>query len=151
MDDASAELRQLLEELEAADTEMIKELNSISAHWAISLGSFRITGQASTSFLSRIYTWFSIVCFAAGIALAFAGGAFTSIGVALIVGSMLSFGTFVTQFWAVQAQDELALQRKYLDEVRHPKLKEFAAKRLEISRRIEHLRRIHPSENTESQ
>lgn len=140
MADRSAERRQLLEEIRVIDAKINTELERISGVWNFSLGPFKMTRKASAMFITQIYTVFNMACLIAGIALAFIGSTFTAIGVALIVGAVFSFGTFATQLWAVQAQDEINIQRKLSGDAYQARLKILEAERLEIYQRIENLR-----------
>ncbi len=149
MVDMSAELRQLLEELRAVDAEFSAELDRISGEWNFSFGPFKIRHQISSGLITQAYVAFNAACFIAGVALAFTGGVFTAIGVAMIVGALFSFGTFATQFWAVQAQDEINMQRKLSGDAYQAKLKALAAKRVELFQRIENLRQPQSGKSAE--
>jgi hypothetical protein len=147
MADMSTELHQLLEELRAVDAEFNAELERISGVWNFALGPFTIRRPASAKFVTQIYGVFNAACFIAGITLASIGGVFAAIGVAMIVGALFSVGAFVAQFWTVQAQDEINIQRKISGDGYQAKLKALEAKRLALFRRIEKLSQTDSSEN----
>ena len=87
------------------------------------LGPFRKSNTISLEVLIAGYVLFNIICFATGIGFIFLKGAFQALGIALVVGSVFSFGTSMAQWWdhAWQKQKDV-LDRAYGD-IRYVKLR----------------------------
>jgi hypothetical protein len=108
MDDIKAQLRQLREELHANEEAFRNEWTSLAPRLYIP-GLTRLTSmrpKATTAFVTYLYMGLAIACFAAGIILAFSGGAAQAAGIALIVGALFSISTLTAVFL------ELGLARK---------------------------------------
>jgi hypothetical protein len=148
MSDVNAERDQLRGELKSVNQEFWAEWNRTLGTWAFSFGPLRIQRPVTSQTIIRVYVSFNTICFIAGIILVFPGGQLANIGVALIVGSLFSFGAFVSQFWTVVTQ----LQQEKFDQlgVRSglDKLKELAARRAELSRRLNELDQISPDKGS---
>jgi hypothetical protein len=151
MDDMSAELRQSLEELQEINAEFDNEFGQLFSRWGFSLGLIKIDRPLNALFISQVFIVFDIVCFAAGVALAFVGGAFTTIGTALIVGALFSFGALVAQLWVTAFQDEINVHRTLDGEDHLTRAKELRKRQTEIFQHIENLNRLQSNESTESQ
>ncbi len=67
--------------------------------WGAELGPLAIRARISLEVISAAYILFNIICFSTGIAFIFLRGAFQTPGIALVVGSVFSFGTFTAQWW----------------------------------------------------
>ena len=150
MNDESAELRQLLEELKSVDEEIQKHWDAQTGRWNFSLGPFKVERKVTPMFIVQIFVVFNILCFAAGVGLAFVGGVFTAIGASIIVGALFSFGSFTTQFWAVAVQDNIDLIKGIRGERDLMKMKELTRRWDDLSRQINALNQLNSGENLES-
>jgi len=139
VDNARAELSQLYEDLRVVDDAFWEEWRYIEPKWHLSIGPIRVQSAVGSQLIVRVFILFNAACFAAGIALVLAGGLLASIGVALIVGVLFSFGAFITQFWAVATQAEHELSSRIHDEGRLSKLQHLASKRAKLMRDIDKL------------
>ena len=86
-------------DLQRASEALDEEIRSLSSGWSGKLGPFAISGTISLEVISAVYVLFNIICFATGIAFIFLKGAFQALGIALVVGGVFSFGTFMAQWW----------------------------------------------------
>lgn len=149
MNDESAELRRLREELKTVDEEIQKRWDAQASGWGFSLGPFRIERKVTPMFIVQVFVVFNIFCFAAGVGLAFLGGVFTAIGASIIVGALFSFGSFTTQFWAVAIQDNIDPVRKIQGEDNLVKIRELARRWDELFRQINDFNQSTSVENPE--
>lgn len=169
MNDFTSNINQLRKELQDAEDEFWREFGKSAQRWQITLGPVHISASIGSGFITRTYVLFNACCLIAGAILALLGGIATSLGVALVVGALFSFGAFLTQFWAVAAErehstlalidrDEVAARLKQLadkrsalaeliDDSMQPKNQTQASKRMP-KRRLE-IRRVHRSDETE--
>ena len=107
MDDKSSELARLRTEIQALDVKLRESLHGTTMGWQFRWGPFYISKYLNSTYITQIYIAFNLICFIAGIALALLGGNISVVGASLIVGSVFSFGTFVSQFWTVVTQNEI--------------------------------------------
>jgi hypothetical protein len=151
VDNASAELDRLQEQLQAADEALKAALIREADTWFIKIGRFRLHAVMGTNTILVGYISFNTVCFATGVAFSLVGGIVTSLGLSLVVGALFGFGAFVAQFWIVALQREGEIwHRAYggSDETT-TNLKRLVKKREELADLIERLRHQHQS-STES-
>jgi hypothetical protein len=151
VDDSSAELDRLHEQLQAADEALKAALLRTAGEWKIVIGPVRLQAVVGTNSILLVYALFNTVCLTAGVVFSFARGTLASLGLALVVGALFSFGAFVAQFWAVTHQRESeTVDRAYGgDDEITVNLKRLVKKRAELVDRIERLRHLHQS-STES-
>lgn len=133
MDDVNAERKQLYRELQAAEVNLVRRMYA----WHFSVGPFHINRVVTPQYTARIYVGFNIACFVTGLILVPLGGALNTIGVSLIVGALFSFGTFVSQFWAIQTQLEVDVARDVLG--KEGEFDELVEKRADLRRRLKEL------------
>jgi hypothetical protein len=77
--------------------------------WRMDLGRIRVHRRYSSQTFAKVFVSFNAVLFVVGVALSFAGGTVASLGVAVVVGALFSFGSFLTEVWsqAVDREQEL--------------------------------------------
>lgn len=148
MDDTSAELGRLQEELQALDEVYQREFGRVTG-WQLAYGPVRVPTVFTRQRVALVYALFNAICFAAGVVFSFAGGTLASLGVALVVGALFSFGAFVAQMWAVVYQRERETLRQVYGDEMTADLKRLIDKRAKLVDRIEGLRHPHQN-NTES-
>jgi hypothetical protein len=138
MDDVDVERRRLYRELQKAEVDLVRRMYA----WHFSVGPFHIDRVVTPQHTARIYVAFNIACFVAGLVLAPMGGALDTIGVSLIVGALFSFGTFVSQFWAIQTQLEVDVAKDVLG--KEVEFDELVEKRADLRRRLKEFNQEHP-------
>ena len=139
MDDPSVELDQLLEERAAAKAAFDREFKDVAWGWDLPIGGHHFTFRLDPGLTATLYFTYSLACLVAGIICILFQGVFASLGVALVVGALFSVGTFAAQFYAVNFQREQQLLDRMFDDELYGKLRNLAAKRNELERRIERL------------
>jgi hypothetical protein len=140
MNDINAERRRLHEELQAVDQEFREAWYGVVGGWQFSLGPFKIERKIGSGTIARVYVIFNAACFVTGIVFVPLGGTVSTIGVALIVGALFSFGAFVSQFWTVVTQQELDMsERICTDDAQFVKFRELDARRTELLQRLDRL------------
>jgi fatty acid desaturase len=150
MSDTHAEQRRLREEIQAVGDELWNELNR-GSWWHFSFGPIKVQRRVESGFITRVYVAFNAVCFTAGVVLVFFGDIAASVGVALIVGALFSFGAFVSQFWAVVAQQEHELIKELEGDDRLARLRELRKKQVELSGRLNGLIRPNSGESADAE
>ena len=65
--------------------------------WRVDIGRVRAHRRYGSQAFAKVFVLFNVVLFAVGIALSFGGGTVASLGVAVVVGSLFSFGAFLTE------------------------------------------------------
>lgn len=102
-----AELRKMLRKAQQAYQQ---EFDRLTPSWKFTIGPLRFQRHIGSTTITWVYTGFNFICLAAGIAATLARGIWTSLGVALVVGALFSFGTFVAQWWVVEMgrEDKIA-------------------------------------------
>ena len=142
VDDTSRQREQLEKELRLATEALDREYRRISSAGQIKLGpaAFFI----SFRFFSTIYAVFDAACFATGVTLVFMNGVLQALGVALIVGSLFAFSTFVGQIgdrvWQVQKETVDRGSNSAYHDVRYAELQRLFKAAWEISEQIKSLR-----------
>lgn len=138
MTDSNSEIDRLRAEFIATRKEIDREIEQLSTHWGITVGSFPIY-VATTRSIALIYGIFLVACFAAGIVFTFLGGTLTSLGVALIVGALFAGGAIVAQIWSFAIQEEHDLFYRALGDERTKDLEKLGAKLWQLKKRFDHL------------
>jgi hypothetical protein len=82
-----------------------------------------------------------LLCLVAGVVFIPFGGALQSLGIALIVGSLFSFGAFVAQFWAIQVEKEREVFNRAFDttckDIRYKEFQRLGKRVWDLSEEIE--------------
>ena len=107
------------------------------SRWRVKFFPFDITVTKVES-IALVYVAFNVVCFVLGIAFVFLGGVLTSLGVAMIVGALFSFGAFWAQIWAISMQKDNNI---VIQALKSKELEDLLKRYVEISRRIAELRK----------
>ena len=74
--------------------------------WAFGIGPVKIRRGIRSMRATQVYVLFNAVAFAAGAVLILTGGAAQDLGIAIVVGALFAFGSFVAQFWGILVQRE---------------------------------------------
>jgi hypothetical protein len=89
--------------LDKAREELLREFHrDLPSHWNIDLGKLHIPVRLASTGLSWLYVGLDTAAFAFGVACIFIGHSWRELGIALIVGAMFGFSTFVGQLLAAQ-------------------------------------------------
>jgi hypothetical protein len=146
MDDRSAELSRLHEELQKTDEAFWREFHDTFARWNLGIGPLRISSPATSHQVAIMYLSFNALCFAAGVTFALFGGVWAALGVALVVGSLFSFGAFLAQLWVVMRQRGIEVVDRLYGNREYGDLERLGRMRQDILDRIEKLRDSLPAE-----
>jgi hypothetical protein len=127
----------LRDELRKAQRAYQQEFNRLTPSWKFAIGPLRFQLHIGSTAITWVYTVFNFICLAAGISATLARGIWTSLGVALVVGALFSFGTFVAQWWLVEMTREDKIS-DYLgrDPEEYAKLARLFAKTSEVARQL---------------
>jgi len=140
VDENKAEETQLQEELRRADEAFRTEYKRLLGIWQFGFGKIGVRAPAHAGFITSIYILFNFLCFAAGVIFALFKGALQSIGIALIVGGLFSFGAFVAQFWAIQVERENEVFNRAFDstykDIRYKEFQRLGKRVWELSEKI---------------
>jgi hypothetical protein len=129
-------LRQELTDVEAA---FWSEYADIAMRWQFVLGPVKIRRRTSAMFVAQAFVLFHIACFAVGAGLIFIAGPTRELGIAIVVGSIFAFGSFVGQFWAIANEREREILRETMGGRETAELKSLAVRREEILAQITQL------------
>jgi hypothetical protein len=140
MDDSDEVRNALEDELRATEALFWSEFKRKAHGWQFAAGPIRIVANVGPRTTSIIFIAFNTACFIAGIALMFVSDLAASIGAALIVGALFSFGAFVAQFWVAAFQREHDMIERVFSETRYEGLQQLSAKVALLSQRIDQLR-----------
>lgn len=142
MGDSDEELDRLSEQLRAT----VREFDQVLDGWnsigvSIPFGPRRLRSfPMSAGTLSWIINLGNLGCFALGLAFALLGGTISTVGTALLVGSLFSEGAFIGQLWVAAFQSGYTIyDRLWGDEV-HAHLKQLQERITDLSKRIDELR-----------
>jgi hypothetical protein len=144
VDDLRQQQRERLEkELLLASEALERAYKPIASGWRADLGPVAIRVTASSGLITRIYVLFNVLCFVFGVAFIFLNELFRALGIALVVGALFSFGTFMAQWWdhAWQRQN-VTIDRAFnsgYDDKRYAKLQRLAKEYLELYEKLEGL------------
>jgi hypothetical protein len=140
-DDAKARKSHSQEELRLAEEALRAEYDRQLGMWQFGFGKLRIRAAVHSQFITFTYVLFNLLCFVAGIVFIPFGGALQSLGVALIVGGLFSFGAFVSQFWAIQVEREREVFDRAFDvtykDIRYKEFQRLGKRVWELSEEIE--------------
>jgi len=133
----STDLAQLRKEFRRARQAYRQEFDRLTPSWDWAIGPLRFRRHMGSTAITWCYTGFNFICLVAGIFATLAHGIWTSLGVALVVGALFSFGTFVAQWWVVEVGREDKIT-DYLswDPEEYAELECLNAKCIELARRL---------------
>ena len=106
MTESNSELDQLIKQFKDTDEALSEGLQKEASWWSWRIGRIGIQRVFPSGLITLVYVLFNVITFVLGVIFSLLGGVFNSLGIALVVGSIFSAGTFVTQFWAVAVQRE---------------------------------------------
>jgi hypothetical protein len=90
-------------------------------------------------FIVQVFVLFHTACFGVGAGLIFITGPTRELGLAMVVGSIFAFGSFVGQFWAVAIERNREVFREVMGNQEKAELKSLAVRREEILAQITQL------------
>jgi hypothetical protein len=127
----------LQRQLEALDEQVWAEIRQRAAVGRWGLGRFRF--RIGSARISTLFAAFHLACFVVGVTLITVGGTAKTIGIAVVVGALFAFGSFIAQLWAVSVQHELSVTNAAYKESREAMWHELAVKREAVVKRIKAL------------
>jgi hypothetical protein len=133
-----ADQQRQIDDLFEARKEIDREIEDLSTRWGMARGPVRLS-MVSPGRINMSYWIFLAVCFVAGIVFTLLKGTFSSLGVALVVGSLLAGGAIVGQVWAFAFQERHSLLEKALGDERTKDLENLGKKFWESRKSIDHL------------
>jgi hypothetical protein len=123
----------------------------MTATWGGRLGSRDISIPASSHVIVAIYVLFNVACLAVGVAFTLQHGVLQTLGIALVVGGLFSFGTFVAQWWNHIWQDQNVVMDRAFDFGYHDKrfaeLQRLNKERHDLYEKLESLPRSSDEDN----
>ena len=128
-----AELRKALEEAWRAYQ---REFDRLTPTWQFAIGPLKFQRHIGSTAITWTYTGFNIICLAAGIFAILSHGVWTSLGVALVVGALFSFGTFVSQWWVVEVGREDKIKNYFGSDKEYATLAGLRAECDELARQL---------------
>ena len=140
VDDISKKRRQLEETLRAADEEFWQEYVRAASTWRVDFGPIHMPFVIGSQQVAKIYALFNALCFVVGVVLCFFRGILAGLGIALVVGSLFTFGAFVSQFWVAVYTREVEWSNRVHSEADVEKLQHLDQERSELRKRLEGLR-----------
>jgi hypothetical protein len=143
VDDLRRQRNEVEKELQRANEAFMREYRSMTSTWGGTLGPFAIRIPASSHVITAIYVLFNVVCFAVGVAFTLQHGVLQTLGIALVVGGLFSFGTFMAQWWNHVWQDQndamdRAFNSGYHDK-RYAELQRLNKERVDLYEKLESL------------
>jgi hypothetical protein len=123
----------LSQQLKLVEQEKQRQIRRRTAEgWG--LGPIRFA--APSGLITIGYIAFHVTCLAVGIVLIIHGGTPKDIGIAVVVGAIFAFGSFMAQWWAVVVQRELSVRDAANQESDAALWHELALQRADISRQL---------------
>ena len=104
--------------------------------WTFHLGPIKMASKFKSTAITKAYTAFTSLCAAIGGALTFVEPA-KELGVALLAGAILAFGSFASQFWAVAVQRDRAFYDALINRAKHRELERLWKRRDHLEDRLE--------------
>lgn len=144
---ASSDGDVLREKLEETQGLFWEEFAHVAATWNFGIGPFRLRRVVSSQGITRVYVMFNVLCFAVGVGLIAVGGIPGNVGIALVVGALFAFGSFVSQVWAVAAQHEREVQNRVLGDYELAELKRLAKEMADLQTALDGLQVQDSGEN----
>ena len=139
--DTQARKSQLQEELRLAEEAFRTEYDGLLGAWQLGVSKLRVRAAVHSQFITLTYVLFNLLCFVAGVVFIPFGGALQSLGIALIVGGLFSFGAFVAQFWAIQVEKEREVFNRAFDttykDIRYKEFQRLGKRVWDLSEEIE--------------
>lgn len=135
-EDRTAELERLTAELGFVKEEF-RELYRRKVHgWQLPLGPLRIRAKLGSGVIAQIYIAFTVLCAVSGAILVFVKPT-KELGIALLAGAILAFGSFVTQFWASAMEHERSVAAAIDDQDEFRRLRQLARRWDKLEARID--------------
>jgi hypothetical protein len=145
MAEPDSEVSRLRQELDIIEASFWKEYADLAMGWQFILGPLKVRRHVSNMFIAQVFVLFHLLCFTAGAALIFTTGPTRELGIAMVVGSIFAFGSFVAQFWAVSTERGREIRQEVMGNQDTTRMRQLAERRREIASRIEQLERSHGS------
>ena len=139
MTDPSIELNRLRRELKDTEAVLWPSYWDLAKGWLSPFGPPTIRRPASPIFVAQLFVLFHILCFAVGAGLIFTSGPARELGIAMVVGSIFAFGSFVGQLFSVAYGRANEIMQQITGTQKVEELKQLAARREALKRQIDQL------------
>jgi hypothetical protein len=143
MTDPRIELDQLRRELKDTEPVLWPSYWDFAKGWLGVFGPPTIRRRASPIFIAQVFVLFHILCFAIGAGLILTSGSSAhELGIAMVVGFIFAFGSFVGQLFAIAYRRTNEIAQQITGSQKMNDLKQLAARREAIMRQIEQLEKL---------
>ena len=139
MTDPRTELNLLRRKLKDTEAEFWKLHWDLAKGWLGVFGPPTIRRPGSPIFIVQVFILFHIACFAIGAWLIFTSGAARELGIAMFVGSIFAFGSFVGQLVSIAYARTSEITQQITGSKKKKDLQQLADRREAIMTQIEHL------------
>jgi len=133
------ELDRLRQELKDTEAEFWKLHWDLAKGWLGIFGPPAIRRPGSPIFIVQLFVLFHIACFAIGARLIFTSGAAKELGIAMVVGSIFAFGSFVGQLVSIAYARTSEITQQITGSKKKKDLQQLADRREAIMTEIEQL------------
>lgn len=133
------EVEKMERELGRVDELLWSHYEELRGSWTFRLGPISMTSNFRSTAITKVYMMFIVLCAMVGGVLTFVEST-KELGIALLAGAILAFGSFASQFWAIAVQRDRAFQDTLLTRVKHRELEALWKRRDALGERIEKLR-----------
>ncbi len=110
MSETASELDRLRKKLAELD-ELIKQQEARRASWGLGLRigrrRFAYYRRITAAIIFLSYAAFNIAGIIVGVVMVFNKGVLRELGIAIVVGSIFAFGSFIAQWWSIEVQQEI--------------------------------------------
>ncbi len=142
MTESEPEVDRLRRELGDIEAAFWKESAKVASDWTFGIfGPLTVRRYTSPMFIAQVFVLFHLLCFSVGAGLIFTTGPTRELGIAMVVGSIFAFGSFVAQFWVISYGRYREVAREAIGDQGMMTLKQLAARRAEMADRIKQLER----------
>jgi len=142
MTDPGTELDRLRRELKDTEVEFWKLHWDLAKGWLGVFGPPTIRRPGSPVFIVQVFILFNIACFAIGAWLIFTSRAAHELGIAMVVGSIFAFGSFIGQLVSIAYARTSEITQQITGSKKKKDLQQLADRREAIITEIEHLEKL---------
>lgn len=142
MSDPRTELHRLRQELKDTEAKFWKLRWDLAKGWLGVFGPPTIRRPGSPIFIVQLFVLFHIVCFAIGARLIFTSGAARELGIAMVVGSIFAFGSFVGQLVSIAYARTSEITQQITGSKKKKELQQLADSLEAIMAQIERLEKL---------
>jgi hypothetical protein len=150
MTDPRIELDRLRRELKDTEAVLWPSYWDLAKGWLSVFGPPTVRRPASPIFIAQVFVLFHILCFAIGAGLIFTNGPARELGIAMVVGSIFAFGSFVGQLFSIAYGRTNEIAQQITGSQKMDDLKQLAGRREAILGQIEQLEKLGGEQSPQS-